>query len=92
MRAAELTRKFLESEFWNELMKPALGDEQSVKPWEPGDPRVLEQVAVDHLFASGKSAFAKIMLNKFQVWIKAGDEAARAIKLDDELRDNIREI
>lgn len=90
-RGAE-TRRFLDSEFWKEFLKPALGDEQDLKPWVPGDPRSLEEVAVDHLFASGKAAFAKAILKKFDEWIRIGEEAKKVVALDTERRDQVRSM
>ena len=87
-----MTREFLDGEFWNEFLKPALGDSQDVKPWEPGDARTLEAVAVDHLFASGKAALAKIILKKFEEWIRLGDEAKKAIAAHSERVERIKDI
>ena len=92
IRRGSLTRSFLESEFWNEHLKSALGDEQDMKPWEPGDRRTLEEVAVAHLFSSGKSALAKALLNKFEEWIRLGDVAKKAIEQHSALQEKIREI
>ena len=87
-----MTREFLDGEFWNSFLKPALGDSQDVKPWEPGDSRTLEAVAVDHLFSSGKAALAKIILKKFEDWIRLGDEAKKAIAQNSERVDRIKDI
>jgi hypothetical protein len=89
IRRATLTREFLDCEFWKEFMKPALGENTGLKPWEPGDARTLEAVAVDHLFASGKSAFAKMLLDLFQEWIRTGDEAKKIVALDAERREAV---
>lgn len=90
-RGAE-TRRFLDSEFWKDFLKPELGGENSVKAWKPGDKRSLEEVAVDHLFNSGEVSRVEKLLNKFSEWIRVGDEAKKIIAADVERRDQVRDI
>jgi hypothetical protein len=90
-RGAE-TRRFLDSEFWKEFLQPALGEEQDLKPWKPGDARSMEQVAIDHLFASGKAAISSALLRKFDDWIRVGDEAKKIVADNTATEDRIREL
>jgi hypothetical protein len=92
IRRGAQTRAFLEGEFWTEHLKSALGEEQDVKPWEPGDPRSLEEVAVTHLFSSGKSSLVKVILKKFDEWIRLGDSAKKVVEAHVSLQEKIREI
>ena len=87
-RGAE-TRKFLESEFWLEFLKPALSDEQTVKPWKPGDSTDHMAIVSTHLFASGKSMLAEAILKKFEEWIRIGDNAKKIVAEDVERRKDI---
>ena len=76
---AEETKRFLAGEFWTEHLLPELSGDQAAKPWRPGDPRSLEQYAMEQLVASGKAERANGLLAAFQTWIRAGDDARKAL-------------
>ncbi len=90
VRCARLTRDFLAGEFWNDFFAPLLNKEQTLKPWKPGDSLWLEEVSSAHLVASGKALLGAKILSTFEEWIRAGDEAAKALKLDEERREAAR--
>ena len=90
VKHGELTKDFLAGKFWNEVLLPELSSEKDIKPWAPGDARTLEAVAIDHLFASGKAAFAKALVDRLHNLVRAGDEAGRAIEADRKKREDAR--
>jgi hypothetical protein len=90
VRHGEMTKDFLAGKFWNEVLLPELSSEKDIKPWAPGDARTLEAVAIDHLFASGKAAFAKAFVDRLHEMVRAGDEASKAIEVDRRKREDAR--
>lgn len=89
---AELTKRFLAEEFWTEHLLPELSGDQAAKPWRPGDPRSLEQYAMEQLVASGKAEHANGLLAAFQAWVRAGDDARKVLAEDAVRRERVKEL
>ncbi len=82
VRVGLLTRKFLDGEFWKEVLEPFLRNEAQLKPWAPGGPLPLEEVSTLHLWNSGKVYLLGVMVRQFGKWIEAGEGASKTLAED----------
>ena len=79
-------RTFLDSDFWKQDLEPFLRGEASLKPWAPGDPLPIEEVATRHLYNSGKVFIMSRMVSQFGAWVRAGEEASESLKREGGLK------
>ena len=83
---AQRVRNFLDSDLWKDDIEPYLRGAAVLRPWKPGDPLSLEEVAVEHIYNSGNAARASNLVDKLRSWVKEGAEAEMFIKKDTEMK------